>query len=105
MNETNENYTLGQLIFEVGCLIKKYEGTQKHEGISGTLLKTKEVLELYPMMTQYGLEQAVKEDLIPVIKRGKLNFYDSNDIEKYIKSQKKFSSSKKDNCNSKIKYI
>ena len=93
--------SLGELFFEVGCLLKKYEANLA-ENNNGKLLKTKQVLEQYPILTQYGLEQAVKEDKIPVIKRGKLNFYDSNDIEAYIQNQKNSGS----NCISeKIKYI
>lgn len=83
-----EIYSLGELVFDIGCLLKKYEQTIANNSSNGSLLKTKEVLEKYPILTQYGLEQAVKENKIPVIKRGKLNFYDSNDIEKYIQSQK-----------------
>lgn len=36
----------------------------------------------------YGLNEAVKNGEIPVIKIGKLNFYDSGDIEKYIERKK-----------------
>ena len=98
-----ENYSLGELIFDVGCLLKKYEQTLADNNSTGRLLKTKQVLEQYPLLTQYGLDQAVRECKIPVIKRGKLNFFDSRDIENYIQSQKV---SNKDNCISeKIKYV
>jgi len=79
------NYTLGELIFDIGCLLKKYEETMIENNSTAKLLKTKQVLDAYPILTQYGLEQAVRENKIPVIKRGKLNYYDSNDIENYIK--------------------
>lgn len=97
-----EKYSLGELIFDVGCLIKKYEQTLSDNNNKGNLLKTKQVLELYPLLTQYGLDQAVKENKIPVIKRGKLNFFDSRDIEKYIQNQKVVS---KDGISEKIKYV
>lgn len=83
-----ENYSLGELVFDIGCLLKKYEQTLVDNKSTGKLLKTKQVLELYPLLTQYGLEQAVRENKIPVIKRGKLNFYDTRDIESYIQNQK-----------------
>lgn len=98
----SNNFSLGELVFEIGCLLKKYEQSVAENSSNGKLLKTKQVLEQYPLLTQYGLEQAVKEDKIPVIKRGKLNFYDSRDIEAYIQNQKTNGS----NCTSeKIKYI
>lgn len=83
-----ERYSLGELVFDIGCLLKKYEQTLNDNNSTGKLLKTKQVLELYPLLTQYGLEQAVREHKIPVIKRGKLNFYDTKDIENYIQNQK-----------------
>ncbi len=98
-----KNYTLGELFFDVGCLIKKYEQSLVENNSTGKLLKTKQVLEQYPILTQYGLDQAVRENKIPVIKRGKLNFFDSRDIENYIQSQKV---DNKESCISKkIKYV
>lgn len=80
---------LGDLLIEIGTAIKKYEVS--HQGVvnnSTKLLKSKQVLELYPILTSYALNDAVKKGLIPVVKRGKLNFYDSKDIEKYLSSLK-----------------
>ncbi len=98
------NYTLGELIFDIGCLLKKYEETMIENNSTAKLLKTKQVLDAYPILTQYGLEQAVRENKIPVIKRGKLNYYDSNDIENYIKNQK-VSISNKECISEKVKYV
>jgi len=97
-----EKYSLGELVFDVGCLLKKYEQTISNNNNTGTLLKTKQVLEQYPLLTQYGLDQAVKENKIPVIKRGKLNFFDSRDIENYIQNQKV---NLKEGISEKIKYV
>lgn len=97
-----ENYSLGELVFDIGCLLKKYEQTLADKNATGKMLKTKQVLESYPLLTQYGLEQAVREKKIPVIKRGKLNFYDTRDIENYIQNQKNNDS---DSISQKKKYI
>lgn len=97
-----ENYSLGELIFDIGCLLKKYEQNMAENNNTGKLLKTKQVLEQYPLLTQYGLDQAVRENKIPVIKRGKLNFFDSRDIENYIQNQKVIS---KEGISEKIKYV
>ena len=98
-----DNYTLGELVFDVGCLLKKYEENMITNNNNIQLLKTKQVLEKYPILTQYGLDQAVRENKIPVIKRGKLNFFDSKDIENYIQSQK--ITQKNDSISEKIKYV
>mgnify|MGYP001100235928 CR=1 FL=1 len=97
-----KKYSLGELFFEIGCLLKKYEQNLA-ENTTGKLLKTKQVLEQYPLLTQYGLDQAVKENKIPIIKRGKLNFFDSRDIENYIQNQKVVS--KNEGISEKIKYV
>ena len=68
----------------------KYEESVDENCSRSVLLKTKQVLERYPILTQYALDQAVRENKIPIIKRGKLNFYDSQDIENYIQNQKAF---------------
>ena len=79
------NKNLGDMLIEIGIIIKKYQ-EQNNTNIlnNNQLLKTKEVIERYPILTNYGLNDAVRRGLIPVIKRGKLNFFDSKDIEKYI---------------------
>lgn len=97
-----EKYSLGELVFDIGCLLKKYEQTLAENNATGKLLKTKQVLEQYPLLTQYGLDQAVRENKIPVIKRGKLNFFDSRDIENYIQNQKVISN---EGISEKIKYV
>ena len=79
------NKNLGDMLIEIGTIIKKHQ-EQNNTNIlnNNQLLKTKEVIERYPILTNYGLNDAVRRGLIPVIKRGKLNFFDSKDIEKYI---------------------
>jgi len=71
------NKNLGEMLIEIGTIIKKYQ-EQNNTNIcnNNQLLKTKEVIERYPILTNYGLNDAVKRGLIPVIKRGKLNFFD-----------------------------
>ena len=83
------NNNLGEMLIEIGTIIKKY-AEQNNINIlnNNQLLKTKEVIERYPILTNYGLNDAVRRGLIPVIKRGKLNLFDSKDIEKYIEKLK-----------------
>ena len=76
------------MLIEIGTIINKYQ--QQNEVHSGNqiLLKTKEVLNRYPALSNYGLNEAVKNGFIPVIKIGKLNYFDKKDIEKYLSSNK-----------------
>lgn len=105
------NNGLGNLLIEIGIAIKKYEENNSQNKINDSkLLKSKEVLSLYPVLTLYGLNEAVKKGLIPVVKRGKLNYYDSLDIENYLKSLKNYEHSsteeiKPKDDNSKYRFI
>ena len=64
------------MLIEIGTIINKYQ--QQNEVHSGNqvLLKTKEVLNRYPAISNYGLNEAVKNGFIPVVKIGKLNYFE-----------------------------
>lgn len=89
------------MLIEIGTIIKKYQEKNYIDSEDSRLLKAKEVVELYPILTSYALNEAVKRNLIPVVKRGKLNFYDSKDIERYISELKNTNSSEIIKINSK----
>lgn len=95
------NNNIGDMLIEIGTIIKKYQTKNNNYANDSKLLKAREVIELYPILTAYGLNDAVKKGLIPVIKRGKLNFYDSRDIEKYICELKENNSSEIEKITSK----
>ena len=70
-------------------MIKDYEEKNNSKSNQKSkLLRAKEVCSMYPILTIYCLNDAVKKGLIPILKRGKLNFYDTNDIENYINNLK-----------------
>lgn len=79
---------IGDMLIEIGSVIKKYQNQIQVSDGNQILLKAKEVLERYPVMSNYGLNEAVKKGAIPIVKIGKLNFYDVKDIEKYISNNK-----------------
>ena len=81
--------SLGELIQQIGNLIISYERSQNmkiyEDDNSTKLLKTKDVIEMYPALTLYSLNKAVKEQRLPVVKIGNLNYFTKEDIEKFIK--------------------
>lgn len=82
------NNNFGDVLIEIGTIIKKYQEQNEVSNGKQVLLKTKEVLNRYPAITNYGLNEAIRNGFIPVVKIGKLNYFDTKDIEKYISSNK-----------------
>lgn len=82
--------TLGELIQQIGTLIIKYEKSGQIIGYdeedSTKLLKMKDVVTMYPALTLYSLNKAIKDERLPVIKIGNLNYFTKNDIEQFLKS-------------------
>ena len=76
------------MLIEIGTIINKYQKQNEVNNGGQILLKTKEVLNRYPAISNYGLNEAIKNGFIPVVKIGKLNYFDVKDIEKYLNSNK-----------------
>lgn len=76
------------MLIEIGTIINKYQNENTIISEKQVLLKPKEVLDRYHAITNYGLKEAVKNGSLPVIKMGKLNYFDVKDIEQYITSNK-----------------
>lgn len=83
--------TLGELIQQIGTMIIKYEQNENikfdNNDNSTKLLKMKDVVNMYPALTLYALNKAIKEDRLSVIKIGNLNYFTKEEIEKFLKSQ------------------
>lgn len=83
--------SLGELIQQIGTLIINYENSNHivscNEENSTKLLKMKDVITMYPALTLYSLNKAIKEERLPVIKIGNLNYFTKEDIENFLKSQ------------------
>ena len=77
----------------IANLIKEYEKNAMQpnsifEDGNKKLCRKKEVTELYPALTNYMLDRAIKEDKLPVVKIGNVNYFDLSDIEEFIELQK-----------------
>lgn len=83
--------TLGELIQQIGTMIIKYEQNENikfdNNDNSTKLLKMKDVVNMYPALTLYSLNKAIKEERLSVIKIGNLNYFTKEEIEKFLKSQ------------------
>lgn len=60
------------------------DGKKQHR-----LIKTKDVVKEYPILTLYALDKAVKEEKIPYTRVGNTNYFDVDDIESFITSGKR----------------
>lgn len=66
---------------KIDCIVNEVEETKN----SKTFLTRKEVLEVYaPVITAYGLSQAINMDGFPYIKRGKKYFFVKEDIDEWL---------------------
>lgn len=83
--------SLGELIQQIGTMIIKYEQTGNikvdNSDSSTKLLKMKDVINMYPALTLYSLNKAIKEERLSVIKIGNLNYFTQEEIEKFLKLQ------------------
>lgn len=76
------------MLIEIGTIIKKYQNEHSTQNGNQVLLKTKDVLERYPSISRYALNEAIKNGYIPIVKIGKLNYFDIKDIQKYLEKNK-----------------
>ena len=89
MINTN-NEVVADLLIQLGNALKgnktEYIGVDIEETKNNkTFLTRKEVLEIYsPVITSYGLSQAINMDGFPYIKRGKKYFFVKEDIDKWL---------------------
>lgn len=75
----------------IGDLINEYEKNKSSNlevNKEQKLYKTKDAVKRYPVLTVYALEKAVREKRISVTKIGNTNYYNSEDLENFINSQK-----------------
>ena len=56
------------MLIEIGTIINKYQKQNEVNNGGQILLKTKEVLNRYPAISNYGLNEAIKNGFIPVVK-------------------------------------
>lgn len=79
----------------IGDLIKKYEennNTIDNKSIDKKeqrLIKTKDVVKEYPILSLYAIDKAVKDKKLSYVKVGNTNYFDVNDIESFIMSDKR----------------
>lgn len=88
----NEENNLSDIIYAIADFVKNYELQENNKQLKNksddNLYKLKEILDLYPMLTTYSVNKAVKEKRLTAIKLGKARYYKKQDIEKFLESNK-----------------
>lgn len=91
--DKNKKYTLGDLITCIGSLVKEYEDNIISENnttsIDNRLLKTKDAIKEFPLLTQYTIAKAVQDGKLSFTKVGNTNYFRVQDIENFINSGRK----------------
>lgn len=91
---TNANYeVIADLLIQLGTAMKKQDSNVENivktkldsTNTNSKYLTRKEVLEMYsPVITDYGLRQAINIDGFPCIKRGKQYFFTQEAIDNWL---------------------
>jgi hypothetical protein len=70
-------------------LLIEYERTNSFADVEDAthLLKTKDVISMYPAITLYSLNKAIKDEKIRVVKIGNLNYFKKEDVERFLTSK------------------
>ncbi len=87
-----KDLSVADILILVGHLIKKREEQQKNGSIEQktNILSTKEICIQFPFLKPHTLNEAVRRRELKVIKIGKLNYYEIEDILSYIESRKSY---------------
>lgn len=87
-----KDLSVADVLILVGHLLKKREESQNNESIDKkpNILSTKELSMQFPFLKPHTLNEAVRRKELKVIKIGKLNYYDVEDILNFIESRKSY---------------
>lgn len=87
-----KDLSVADILILVGHLIKKREELQNDGSadVKPNILSTKDICQQFPFLKPHTLNEAVRRKELKVIKIGKLNYYDSEDILSYIESKKSY---------------
>ena len=106
MEESKEKLSLGEVLIIIGSYLNQRDDTSNE--VSSTqgnkIMSTKEVITKYPFLKLHKINELIKKNKLEVIKIGRLNYFEENEILKYLEDSKakpKFGL----NLNSNKKYI
>lgn len=109
-NDTDLHRNIVSLLSQVSLYLNDNLGkplTSTNQIITGNekqYVSKAEAIELYhPLITEYGLKQAINKNEIKYIKRGTKYFFSSDDLKKWIDEKK--SSNVKTYLNKSIKFV
>ena len=85
----------------LGKETKQIENTAVVPTSSSEYISRKEVVKMYhPLITEYGLTQAINKNELKYIKRGSKYFFEPNEVKKWIENKSSHS-----NCVSNYKFV
>lgn len=81
---------MGDLILNIGKLIKQYEsGTMEIKMENEDLYSINQVIELYPMLSKHILTNAINNGDIKVTWLGNKRYFSLLDVDNYLKEKQK----------------
>ena len=87
-----KDLSVADILILVGHLIKKREELHNDGSadVKPNILSTKDICQQFPFLKPHTLNEAVRRKELKVIKIGKLNYYDIDDILNFIESRKSY---------------
>lgn len=77
---------MGDLILNIGKLIKQYENDSIDEKVENENLHSiSQIIDLYPMLSKHILTNAINNGLLKVTWIGNKRYFSLTDIENYLK--------------------
>ena len=87
--------SLGDLVFEIGKLIKEYEtGTiPENDNKDNELYNINQIIELYPLLSKHIITNGINDGNLKVTWIGNKRYFKLEDIEEFIKTKQEKSNS------------
>ena len=98
MDNNKKIYSIGDLILEIGKLIKSYEeniNVREELNNADKMFDINEVISIYPQLSKHLITKYINEGLIPVTRIGNHRYFYKNDIDNFLKSKEELKDKKK----------
>ena len=84
----NKKLSLGDLLCEIGALLKKYENnTTINNSVEDELYSINDIINLYPILSKHIITNAINNGDINVVWIGNKRYFKLNDIDRFLKEK------------------